>query len=646
MAPNEPAREAAGYLLSCLTRTTPFLLQQEHGIKEPQTNDMALSLDKVQAFEDSLKQHPPSSPARMPLADEHAAISKAPAVLAAESDIQMETAVEASPNPDSSSEDLIKAEEHLKHSPSSLTTAEMTSMSMDASSESPKTPINPSIFDNDDTKLTSPKKCKRFIVIVVVAIVLAAIIWVATLRSMNRHSSQAPPATQIETGASGTGTSNNGTGNDTNVEDNVEDDTNVDDSVEDDTNVEDNVEDEATPTSIPLGPITYVPGLLNVEENGLLLSEGLTSRLIATRRQPVKYFNGTLSVDPFHRRPDYGACFPVPPDATANQGGWVYVSNSELGGPPSGQGGVGALYFDQDGNIIDYKMLLRNTTTNCAGGRTPWGTFVSCEEVKEIGQIYQVDPFDRRPPERITMGMLGGRYEAFAYDDRDKSTPRFFVTEDLGNGPTLRWTPDPDSLDWDTPWDILTGNGTLEYLFLKPDPADNNSSGTFEWTTNLTRARENAALYARGTEGIDRNDEFLYFVCKANGLFYILNLDLMTFAMYPVSVGLFDGEPDQIKRMVNDTQDILYFSEEGNGDASGIHGRNNKGQFFTILEGPGYEGEETTGLAFSPNGLHMYVAFQDPGVLFDITRADGYPFHGKSLEVRYHNPPLDHLLRP
>ena len=42
--------------------------------------------------------------------------------------------------------------------------------------------------------------------------------------------------------------------------------------------------------------------------------------------------------------------------------------------------------------------------------------------------------------------------------------------------------------------------------------------------------------------------------------------------------------------------------------------------------------------------LHMYVAFQDSGVLFDITRTDGYPFQGLSLEVNYHNPPLDHLL--
>jgi hypothetical protein len=244
---------------------------------------------------------------------------------------------------------------------------------------------------------------------------------------------------------------------------------------------------------------------------------------------------------------------------------------------------------------------------------------------------------------------LGGRYEAFAYDDRDKKAPRFFVTEDMSNGPTLRWTPDPDSFDWDKPWDILTGNGTLDYLLLKPTipEADNytdGATGTFEWTSNLTLARKNANLYAQGTEGIDRKDNFLYFVCKTEQLFYILDLDQMTFVMYPTEVGLFDGEPDQVQRLVNDTQDILYFSEEST--SAGIHGRNSKGQFFTIVEGVGWPESSVTGLAFSPNGMHMYICFQDDGVVFEITREDGHPFHGASLEVHYHNPPLDHLLRP
>ncbi len=48
-----------------------------------------------------------------------------------------------------------------------------------------------------------------------------------------------------------------------------------------------------------------------------------------------------------------------------------------------------------------------------------------------------------------------------------------------------------------------------------------------------------------------------------DSLFYILDLNRMTFVMYPANVGLFDGQPDQVRRMVNDTQDILYFTEAG-----------------------------------------------------------------------------------
>jgi len=54
------------------------------------------------------------------------------------------------------------------------------------------------------------------------------------------------------------------------------------------------------------------------------------------------------------------------------------------------------------------------------------------------------------------------------------------------------------------------------------------------------------------------------------------------------------------------------------------------------LEGPDYR-QETTGVAFSPSGHHLYVAFQDDGVLFEITRTDGLPFFGRTLNVKYHS---------
>jgi len=47
----------------------------------------------------------------------------------------------------------------------------------------------------------------------------------------------------------------------------------------------------------------------------------------------------------------------------------------------SGGGGVYGLYFDKDGNIVDYKTLLSNTKRNCGGGLSPWHSWISCEEV-------------------------------------------------------------------------------------------------------------------------------------------------------------------------------------------------------------------------------------------------------------------------
>jgi hypothetical protein len=65
------------------------------------------------------------------------------------------------------------------------------------------------------------------------------------------------------------------------------------------------------------------------------------------------------------------ATFPDP--RPPNQGGWVYVSNSE--GPYEGAGGAGAISFDKYGNVLEYKMILENTTSNCGGGQSPFNTW-------------------------------------------------------------------------------------------------------------------------------------------------------------------------------------------------------------------------------------------------------------------------------
>ena len=104
----------------------------------------------------------------------------------------------------------------------------------------------------------------------------------------------------------------------------------------------------------PLGP---------ADANGLMLPEGFTSRVIARSGEEPVPGAGYI----WHDSPDGGAVFPV------DDGGWVYTSNSEIF-QPRGLAGAGALRFDDGGNLISAYSILQNTSANCAGGSTPWGT--------------------------------------------------------------------------------------------------------------------------------------------------------------------------------------------------------------------------------------------------------------------------------
>ncbi len=265
----------------------------------------------------------------------------------------------------------------------------------------------------------------------------------------------------------------------------------------------------------------------------------------------------------------------------------------------SNAGGVGAIRFDASGEVIDAYRILDNTSINCAGGATPWGTWLSCEEFSR-GQVYECDPMGIKPA--VVRPALGTfRHEAVAVDTLNQC---LYLTEDLPDGGFYRFRPDKPLPD--------LSSGALEIASV----VESDGSSFIKWLAvpdplairEDTRKQVLGYKVFSGGEGIAIYDNNAYFTTKHDNRVWCYDVVSQQLTIvYDIATSntpILKGVDNVI---ITASGDVLIAED---GDDMQLVVLTPDERVIPLLQIIGHDLSEITGPAFDPSYQRLYFSSQ------------------------------------